>query len=437
MKLIPKGMNLANFSIGPGISVDFLDLGSYGPPRPAPSSRTSTRYLIDYGDGSLEEYTGVGFTYGSNGYPTGGTITSMKAMDGGSVVITITDVSLSASTLMSYFQTGNDLAAQSYIFAGSDHLIGEADIDSIRGFTGDDYIEGKGGNDLLYGDEGNDIIDGGAGKDTAGYDAAVANFSLSGKAGTWTVVDKRANGLGTDVLKNVELIKFSDKTVDLSLEDFTTVTAVYRILQFSNASGVAVLVSNGLMTKAQALSEIYKLADATTTVANLAYQFFTGKTPSSAGLDYLVAPDGSNPNNLNSAYYQSFNIENRYINFSVNLGKLGEGKATFAAKYGNLNLFDATREAYKTIFGGTPTDAKIHTLIDSRVDYFASYGGDGASGIGTKAAMVGWLLAEAAKADVGMYALSSNAYLERLGSGVASSFDLVGVYGKPEYNFFG
>ncbi len=148
-------------------------------------------------------------------------------------------------------------------------------------------------------------------------------------------------------------------------------------------------------------------------------------------------PTGPNANNLNSAYYQSFNLENRYINFAVNLGKVGEGKAAFAARYEGLSLFDATREAYATIFGGTPTDAKVHALIDSRVDYFASYGGDGAGGIGTKAAMVGWLLAEAAKADVGQYARANDGFLTDLADGATFAVDLVGVYGKAEYAFAG
>ena len=78
-------------------------------------------------------------------------------------------------------------------------------------------------------------------------------------------------------------------------------------------------------------------ADSTTSVATLAYEFFTGKIPGAAGLDYLVSPTGGNANNLNSTYYQTFNLENRYINFAVNLGKLGEGKDPFLAKYGGLS----------------------------------------------------------------------------------------------------
>lgn len=166
-----------------------------------------------------------------------------------------------------------------------------------------------------------------------------------------------------------------------------------------------------LIPYSTAIAKLVAAADATTSVATLSYLFFTGAIPSQGGIDYLVAPTGGNTNNLNSAYYQSFNLENRYINFAVNLGKSGEGKDAFAAKYGALTLFEATREAYKTIFGAAPVDAKVHALIDTRVDYFASYGGDGPNGIGTKAAMVGWLLAEAEKGDVGVMARSNAAWL--------------------------
>ena len=148
-------------------------------------------------------------------------------------------------------------------------------------------------------------------------------------------------------------------------------------------------------------------------------------------MDYLVSPIGPNPNNLNSAYYQTFNAENRYINFAVNLGRDGAGSAKFAAEYGTKTLFEATRSAYAKIFGATPDDAKVHALIDTRVDYFNSYG---KTDLGAKAAMVGWLLAEAMKADIGMFANASNAYFTDLADGGPFALDLVGQYGKPEYN---
>jgi serralysin len=163
-------------------------------------------------------------------------------------------------------------------------------------------------------------------------------------------------------------------------------------------------------------------------------------------MDYLVSPTGPNPNNLNSAYYQGFNLENRYINFAVDLGKLGEGAPEFTAHYGGLSFFEATRTAYATIFGEAPSDAKLHAILDpttvlngvtySREDYFAYYGGDGLEGIGTKAAMVGWLLAEAEKADVGVYALSNDAFLTDVGLHDAPfGVNLVGVYNQPGFLF--
>ncbi len=90
------------------------------------------------------------------------------------------------------------------------------------------------------------------------------------------------------------------------------------------------------------MHSLVQTADSTSSVATIAYQFFTASTPSAAGMDVLVSPNGSNPNNLNSPYYQDFIKENRYINFAVNLGKVGAGAANFQAQYGSLSLTDAT-----------------------------------------------------------------------------------------------
>jgi hypothetical protein len=224
-------------------------------------------------------------------------------------------------------------------------------------------------------------------------------------------------------------------------------SAVVGILRWSDppvSTPLAQQVSAGSLSAAQAVADVVQAAGATTSVATLSYEFFTGKAPSATGMDYLVSPNGPNANNLNSSYYQAFNLENRYINFAVNLGKLGEGNATFTARYGTLSLFDATKLAYATIFGAAPSDAKTHALLDptvtvngqteTRADYFAAYGQDGVNGIGTKAAMVGWLLAEAEKADLGTYALSNDAFLTDVGLHSAPfGVDLVGQYSQPGF----
>jgi serralysin len=211
-------------------------------------------------------------------------------------------------------------------------------------------------------------------------------------------------------------------------------------------NGLKAELAAGQLSVTQAVHQIVLQALPTTSVATLSYEFFTGKAPSAAGMDYLVSPAGPNPNNLSSAYYQSFSLENRYINFAVNLGKAGEGAAAFTARYGGLSLVEATRTAYATIFGEAPSEAKLHAILDpttvlngqifSRTEYFAYYGRDGANGLGTKAAMVGYLLAEAEKADLGTYALSNDAFLTDVALHNAPfAVDLVGAYSQPGFVF--
>jgi hypothetical protein len=216
------------------------------------------------------------------------------------------------------------------------------------------------------------------------------------------------------------------------------------------SSQISVGLSTGAMTTAQADSAIVAAVGATSSVAILAYQFFTGGTPAAGGMDYLVSPTGPNPNNLNSAYYQSFSLENRYINFAVNLGSgPGAGAAAFAAAHAAESLSQTLTEAYTTIFGTAPTADKVATLLNSpvpdglggtyaRANYFASYGGDGLTGVGTKAAMVGWLMAEAVKADVGDYALSNDAMLHAVAVGTGQyGVNLIGTYDQASFHYTG
>ncbi len=197
------------------------------------------------------------------------------------------------------------------------------------------------------------------------------------------------------------------------------------------------------LSLADARIEITKLVTASTTVANLSYNFFTGATPTAFGLNYLISPNGGNANSLNSAYYQSFSAENRFINFSVNLGKNGAGQASFTAAYGSLSLADAATKAYVEIFGFAPAAGLINTILTAQVpnglggtftraDYFAYYGGDGANGVGTKAAMVGFLLAVAANEHIGVYAKANDAFLADLANDGQATFNtsLVGTYGE-------
>lgn len=267
---------------------------------------------------------------------------------------------------------------------------------------------------------------------TTGATRSLHNLSASGVGNIYGAATDEFVQTPTSTVLNAAYASILRSTLNTSAD-------VSALATLENA------VASGAKSEFQAIQDLVHQAAATTTVATLAYQFFTGVIPTAAGYDFLVSLTGPNPNNLSSSYYQSFNLENRYINFAVNLGKNGAGSASFTAHYGALSLFEATRQAYASIFGDTPSDTKLHALLDptltlngqalTRADYFALYGGDGASGVGTKAAMVGWLLAEAVKADLGTFALSSDAFLTDLVKGAAYNVDLIGVYARPEYVF--
>ena len=186
------------------------------------------------------------------------------------------------------------------------------------------------------------------------------------------------------------------------------------------------LAASGQITDAQALGFVINSGDSTTALAALSYQFFTGKAPTKAGLDYLVNSP-SNPSDLNDPYYAKFNIENRYINFAANLGVQGEGAAGFAAKYGAMSFSDYIASIYETIIGGSFAKAAgvdaAKAIADIASRQSAILATAQASGMITpgmtaaqidlvvKAAAAGYLLGEAIKADVGIYAGAANGFM--------------------------
>jgi serralysin len=184
---------------------------------------------------------------------------------------------------------------------------------------------------------------------------------------------------------------------------------------------------------------LYDLARDTTTVALTSYQFFTGATPTAAGLDYLVS-SAANPNDLNDPYYAAFNLENRYINFAVNLGVVGEGAAAFKAAYGALSFAQTADLVYDKVIGKqVATDAGYDVAaaiadIAGRQSYFEAVAQERAAGLdpglATRAGLVGYIIAEAIKAELGVYARSAaNFYLDLTDGSAQYNVNLVGAYG--------
>jgi RTX calcium-binding nonapeptide repeat (4 copies) len=78
-----------------------------------------------------------------------------------------------------------------------------------------DTITGSTGNDILYGGIGNDIINGGGGTDTALYMGNRSDYTIFRNAnGSTSAIDHNYNiNDGTDILYNVEYLRFMDQTV--------------------------------------------------------------------------------------------------------------------------------------------------------------------------------------------------------------------------------
>ena len=127
--------------------------------------------------------------------------------------------------------------------AYDDHLYGNEVGNSIEGGTGNDTIEGWDGNDTLVGGPGNDVVNGGNGIDTAKFAAAYAsgngsvglsNYSLQKNTdGSWKIsytgptsaTFSISAGDGTDTLRNVERLQFTDKLLALDLDGNAGTTA--------------------------------------------------------------------------------------------------------------------------------------------------------------------------------------------------------------------
>jgi Ca2+-binding RTX toxin-like protein len=100
----------------------------------------------------------------------------------------------------------------------ADKLYGSDADNTIEGGLGHDWLEGLDGNDVLVGGLGDDQLNGGMGIDTAKFTGVYADYSSSSSKSTFTLIDKRSNVDGMDVLTNVERLKFSDKSVAIDLD---------------------------------------------------------------------------------------------------------------------------------------------------------------------------------------------------------------------------
>ncbi|TAN65822.1 MAG: hypothetical protein EPN17_15595, partial [Methylobacter sp.] len=167
---------------------------------------------INAGGGINHIKIGVADT-GDHIYDTGLFIANLSAGNapGSGIVVTpstgtVGDDNFTGSAKDEYFdlKDGNDTA---YAGIGDDIIVGGA---------GNDVIFGGSGNDQIEGDAGNDDIDGGDGLgDTTIYTGVAADYTIT-KDATGSFYSVTSKDGSVDTLKNIEIVKFSDGTVDLT-----------------------------------------------------------------------------------------------------------------------------------------------------------------------------------------------------------------------------
>ena len=127
--------------------------------------------------------------------------------------VTIVDITLpiSATSATLDLYAGDDIVELTGKYGSTVYT--SSGNDTVVGSTGNDSIYGQAGNDILEGGRGNDLLDGGEGNDVALY--ALAQTAIEGAKILADGSTEIRTTLGTDILKSIESLQFSDGTLSI------------------------------------------------------------------------------------------------------------------------------------------------------------------------------------------------------------------------------
>lgn len=209
----------------------------------------------------------------------------------------IGDDTLQGGTGEDYLDGGQD---RDRLFGGrgNDTLIGGAGHDNLSGGRNDDVLNGDAGQDVLAGGMGNDLIDGGDNADTALYGGSILDYAfIVAPDGSVTITDLNPTDGddGTDLLTNVEFLRFTDYTyavggnnapivtandVTVTTDEDTSTTTTFTVY---DPDGTALPTVQSLTSTLAALGTVTPVADV---------------VPQGVGATYTVEVD---PSGLNDA----------------------------------------------------------------------------------------------------------------------------------------
>ena len=231
----------------------------------------------------------------------------------------------------------------SLIFTGSDWG------NIIATGAGSDTLLGLEGDDTLIGLAGNDTIDGGTGADTARYSTNTSNYTItkttvSGTT-TYTVRDKTGAD-GTDTLTNLEALKFSDKTINLTIQ---------------------------AQAKAAPAADVTRLSEL--------YVAFFNRIPDADGLSYWIGQKvaGQSINQIADSFYNAGVQFSSLTGFTATMSNADFVNVIYRNVLGRKDGADAGGLAYwtgKLADGSATRGALVSTILDSAHTYKgdATYG---------------------------------------------------------------
>lgn len=271
--------------------------------------------------------------------------------------------------------------------SGNDTIVGNVIDNVIFGNAGSDKLYGLIGNDTFYGGAGNDFIDGGYNADTVVFGGARANYLIiENNDHTWTVKDLRSGSPnGTDTLKSIEVLKFSDQQITIASPDLpppvhnsqggnidpalvnTVQAAAAAILRTTlsadQAASDASKLASGLSFNAY-VAQLVAESHNSTIPALIVYDYVLGTTPGSAHLD-LLSPFVLNQ--IMSPGYQATNNPTLGGYEAMGLGLAGVPE--FVQNFSSSSADDFIVANYTSAFNRAPTALQIEHFED-QLSYF-------------------------------------------------------------------
>ncbi|WP_438755068.1 cadherin domain-containing protein [Pararhizobium sp. O133] len=214
--------------------------------------------------------------------------------------------------------TGNDTFTGS---AFADVINGGDGNDVLSGGEGDDTINGGDGSDTITGGAGDDIIDGGAGTDTVVFDGTFGGpssnygFTVNGD-GSITVTDNRSTGgTGADTISNVEILKFSNLTYNLTTHqaNYTPTDIALNSTRISETSPIGTAIGVLTTTDAEGGTLTYTLSN--DAIGKFAIETVAGITRLvlASSLDYSQATshsvDVTVTDSAGNSYKETFTVD--------------------------------------------------------------------------------------------------------------------------------